>query len=94
MAEETQNLNDDETQEITDEQLDETSGGYIYGSAWSKISQMASEKKREGWTREQFQRYLWQWRAETKMEGFTDGNLDRDFDSILDYAYTDWNFFS
>ena len=94
MAEETQNLNDDETQEISDEQLDETSGGYIYGSAWSKISQMASEKKREGWTREQFQRYLWKWREETKMEGFTDGNLDRDFDSILDYAYTDWNFFS
>jgi hypothetical protein len=44
-------------------------------------------------TREQFQEYLWKWRAETGMKGFTDGNLNRDFDSILEYCYEDWNQF-
>lgn len=82
-----------ETRELLDEELEEVSGGYIYPSAWSMISEMAHEKKSQGWTREQFQEYLWKWRAETKMEGFTEGNLNRDFDSILEYAYDDWNMF-
>ena len=45
-------------------------------------------------TREQFQQYLWKWRAETKMEGYTTDNLNRDFDSLLEYAYEEWEHFS
>ena len=84
---------DNRVRELTEEQMEEIGGGYIYPSAWSKLSEMASQKKSQGMTREQFQEYLWKWRAETGMKGFTNGNLNRDFDSILEYCYEDWNQF-
>jgi hypothetical protein len=46
---------DNKVRELTEEQMEEIGGGYIYPSAWSKLSEMASQKKSQGMTREQFQ---------------------------------------
>ena len=86
-------MDNDEVRELADEQVEGIAGGYIYPDSWSKITDMAREKKNEGMSRNQFQEYLWKWRAETKMEGFTTGNLNRDFDSFLEYCYEEWDHF-
>ena len=80
-------------QTLNDEELEEVSGGYIKPSTWAAIGDMAREKKKEGMDFNQFYAYLRQWRAETQMEGYTTDNLDRDFESLVDYVYEEWKHF-
>ena len=43
--------------------------------------------EREGMNFKQVYNYLVKWRAKTGMEGFCEGNLVWDFDSLADYAH-------
>lgn len=77
---------------LGNEELEDVAGGYVYMAAWGNILDMAREKKQEGMSLNQFVNYMFKWRSETGMEGYSTDNCNGDFDSLLDHCCDQWKY--